>query len=110
MKSLKELRDLKEKALGNLKARNAADENTVKIHVGMGTCGIASGARETFMALLDEINNENLSNVSLTQVGCMGNCFEEPIVRVKYPGQESRNYVKVDGKRAKEIINDIKGS
>lgn len=110
MKSLKELRELKEKALGNLKARNAADENTVKIHVGMGTCGIASGAREVFMALLNEINNENLQNVSLTQVGCMGNCFEEPIVRVKYPSQQSKNYVKVDSKKAKDIIKEIKGS
>ena len=110
MKSLKELRELKEKALGNLKARNAADEHTIKIHVGMGTCGIASGARETFMTLLNEINKENIQNVSLTQVGCMGNCFEEPVVRVKYPGQESKNYVEVDAKKAQEIINDIKGS
>lgn len=110
MKSLKELRELKEKALDTIKARNAGHENTVKVHVGMGTCGIASGARETFMTLLNEINKENLQNVSLTQVGCMGNCFEEPVVRITYPGQEPKNYVKVDAKKAKEIINEIKGS
>lgn len=107
MKSLQELRELKEKSLASLKVRHASDEQTIKIHVGMGTCGIASGARDTFMSMLDEIKNLNLENISLTQVGCMGNCYEEPVVRVIYQGQEPKIYTNVDAQKAKEIVNNL---
>ncbi|QNO13930.1 (2Fe-2S) ferredoxin domain-containing protein [Alkalicella caledoniensis] len=107
MKSLKELRELKEKALVNLKVRNASDEKTVKVHVGMGTCGISAGAREILMAMIDEINDKHIENIRLTQVGCMGNCFEEPIVRVIHQGAEPIVYTKVDPAKAKEIVNSL---
>ncbi|WP_353893972.1 (2Fe-2S) ferredoxin domain-containing protein [Proteinivorax hydrogeniformans] len=108
MKTLKELRDIREKASAKLKARNAADKSTIKVQVGMGTCGISSGARDTFMAILEEANNKNIDNLSITQVGCLGNCFEEPVVRLIYPGQKPKIFVNVDVEKAKEIIEEIK--
>ena len=108
MKSLKDLRNLREKALVNLKVRNSSNEETIKVYVAMGTCGIAAGSRETMMAMVDEINDKNLENVSLTQVGCMGNCFEEPVVRVVLPGEEPKVFTKVDTQKAKEIVNNLK--
>ncbi|SHJ85328.1 NAD(P)-dependent iron-only hydrogenase iron-sulfur protein [Anaerobranca californiensis DSM 14826] len=108
MKSLKELRELKEKALENLKLRNAPEGAKVRIHVGMGTCGIASGARDVFLGILEEINKKNLEGVSLIQVGCLGNCYEEPIVKVIYPDKEPEVYTKVNVEKGKEIVKNLK--
>ena len=54
----------------------------MKIVVGEGSCGIASGAKKTenaFRALLEE---KGLDQVTLTKTGCIGTCYLEPIVDV----------------------------
>jgi len=35
--------------------------------VGMGTCGIAAGARDTLAAVMDEVNTRNLRHIAVTQ-------------------------------------------
>ncbi len=105
MKSLKELRELKEKARENLKMRQSGHEDTIRIQIGMSTCGIAAGARETLLAMMDEIGQRKLDNILVTQVGCMGNCYDEPIVRIQKPGQSEVLYGKVNAQKGKEIID-----
>lgn len=75
MKSLEELARIREQAKQNLQLRESRDG--IKIVVGMGTCGIAAGARETMNAILDELNKRNLSQVIVTQTGCVGLCEQE---------------------------------
>jgi len=55
VKSLEDLKKLREEALEKRRVKNATGE--VQIVVGMGTVGIASGARETLKAILDTIEN-----------------------------------------------------
>ncbi len=81
MKSLEELKKIKEKTLRNVSMRNSS-EGSHRIAVGMGTCGIASGAKPVLSAFVEEVAKQNIENVIVTQVGCMGNCTKEPMVEV----------------------------
>ncbi len=105
VKSLEELRKLREEAKGKLTMRKDGEGDYIELMVGMATCGIAAGARTTLSTLLDEIQNKNIENVKIVQVGCLGYCHSEPIVQINEPGKEPVIYGNVDEKRAREIIN-----
>ncbi|MDR5658740.1 (2Fe-2S) ferredoxin domain-containing protein [Serpentinicella sp. ANB-PHB4] len=104
VKSLEELKKIREASLKQMNIRKVDEDNKIKLLVGMATCGIAAGARETYNEILDTINEENLENVYVVQVGCMGYCYEEPIVQVNVPGKEPILYGNVDIKKGREII------
>lgn len=94
MKSLEELRAIREKMKKQMDLRESS-ENDIRVVVGMATCGIAAGARPVMTAFLDEVEKRNLSNVTVSQTGCIGVCRLEPIVEVYVPGQEKVTYVKM---------------
>ncbi len=110
MKSLEELQKIKERALE--RRRLGGETARVRIVVAMGTCGIAAGARDTMKALLDEIERKQLTDVVVTQTGCIGLCEYEPIVQVKVGDEAMVTYGKVDTLRAARIIEEhvIKGT
>lgn len=58
----------------------------------MGTCGIASGAKEVLDALMKEIEESGVTDVMVTTSGCMGLCSREPLVTVEIVGQEPIKY------------------
>lgn len=109
MKTLEELRKLREKAKNEMKMRSS--NYRIKIVVGMGTSGIALGAREVMKTFLDEISKRNLVDVLVTQTGEKGLSSLEPVVDIIEEGKEKITYGKVDSKKAKEIIEEhiIKG-
>jgi NADP-reducing hydrogenase subunit HndB len=72
--------------------------------VAMGTCGIAAGARDTMKSVLNYIENENVSGVTVTQTGCLGRCEEEPIVQVIVGDQTKVVYGKVNTQVAEKIM------
>ncbi len=102
IKSLDELRRLKEEALAKRKARATTGE--AQVIVGMGTCGIAAGARETMKAILEETETKSLSGIIVKQTGCIGLCEWEPIVEVVIGEQPKVIYGKVNPERAKKIM------
>ena len=102
MKSLAELEAIRNKTLNSVIMRN--DDDRIRVVVGMATCGIAAGARPVMNAFKDEIAKRGLGNVAVTQTGCIGVCRLEPIVEVYLPGQEKVTYVKMDEKKAVEIV------
>lgn len=106
IKSLNELKEIRDKSKKkvNLREKGENSENIIEIMVGMATCGIAAGARKTFNALLEEINDKDIENVRLVQVGCLGYCHSEPIVQINSPNKEEVIYGNVDEEKAKEII------
>lgn len=110
IKSLEDLKALKEKHKSNMNFRKSGDvEENIKIIVGMATCGIAAGARETLMAMLDEIKINNIENVTIVQSGCMGACHSEPTVEVRFPNNEPILYGNVSAEKGREIIlNHVK--
>jgi NADP-reducing hydrogenase subunit HndB len=104
MKSIAELNAIREKMAQKLGARESVTENDTRIIVGMATCGIATGARPVLNTFMDEVAKRNLSNVKVTQTGCIGMCKLEPIVQVAVPGKELVTYVYVTPEDAKTIV------
>ena len=103
MKSLAELQAIKEKMKDKVILREGTAE--VRVVVGMATCGIAAGARPVLNALVEGVNQNNLSDkVTVSQTGCIGLCQYEPIVEVFESGKEKVTYVKMDADKAKEVI------
>ena len=79
VKTLEDLKRIREEALEKRKAK--ATTGQTQFIVGMGTCGIAAGARDAMKTILDVIEKDNLSGVMVTQTGCIGICEK----RVDYP-------------------------
>ena len=105
MKSLEDLKKLRDQSLKNIEMRYMAGGGT-RIQVGMGTCGIAAGARPVLNKFIEEIANHNLKNVVVTQVGCMGECAFEPIVEVIEHNGQKTTYAKVSARMAEEIVEE----
>ena len=104
MKSLEELKTIREKMQGQVGFRSE-NENGTRIVVGMATCGIASGARPVLNELVKQVSDRNLDSVAVTQTGCIGLCQYEPIVEVYKPGEEKVTYVKMTPAKAVEILD-----
>ena len=104
MKSLAELEAIKNKIKNQVDVRKDTDEDTIRIVVGMATCGIAAGARPVLSALVDEVGKRGLSHVTVAQTGCIGMCRLEPIVEVLEPGKDRVTYVKMTEEKAKKVI------
>ena len=94
MKSLEELKAIREKMKRQMDLREN-DENGIRVVVGMATCGIAAGARPVMTAFLDEITRRGLTNVTVSQTGCIGVCRLEPVAEVFVPGEEKVTYVRL---------------
>ena len=103
MKSLEELKALREQMQDKMNLRNEGAD-TIRVVVGMATCGIAAGAKPVMAAILDEIERRNLHNVTVAQTGCIGVCRLEPIVEVYVPGQEKVTYVKMNPEKVPQIV------
>ena len=105
MKSLAELQALRDKMRGAVDMRED-NEGKIRVVVGMATCGIAAGARPVLTALTDEVAKRNLSNVIVTQTGCIGICQHEPVVEIFAPGKEKVTYVKMTPEKAVKVVVD----
>ena len=105
MKSLEELRAIKEKMKASVNDRNE-NSDKIKVVIGMATCGIAAGARPVMQAFLDEIAKCGLDNVTVSQTGCIGMCKLEPLVDVFLPGEEKVTYIKMTPEKAVRVVND----
>ena len=104
VKSLEDLKRLREEALEKRKVKSGAGQ--VQVIVTMGTCGIAAGARDAMKAILDTIETENLTGIIVTQTGCVGLCEREPIVQVVIGEQPKVTYGKVTPEVARRIMNE----
>ncbi|MCX6060473.1 MAG: (2Fe-2S) ferredoxin domain-containing protein [Chloroflexi bacterium] len=102
IKSLEELKRVREEALQKKQMKAAA--GNVQVIVAMGTCGIAAGARDTMKSVLNFIETNNLSGVSVTQTGCIGMCEQEPILQVVIGENPRVTYGKVNLEVAEQIM------
>jgi NADP-reducing hydrogenase subunit HndB len=72
--------------------------------VGMGTCGIAAGAREVLAAIIDELEEMGVTDVIVSQCGCRGVCEREPLVMVTASDGAETVYADMTPARAREVI------
>ena len=103
MKSLAELAEIRNRAINQVNLRKDREDG-IRVVVGMATCGIAAGARPVLNAFVQEVDKRNLSNVTVTQTGCIGMCRLEPIVEVFVPGQEKVTYVHMTEEKAARVV------
>lgn len=103
MKSLEELAAIRDKMKQTVTTRESAHDS-IRVVVGMATCGIAAGARPVLTAFTEEVARRNLSDVLVTQTGCIGICQYEPVVEVFAPGAEKVTYVKVTPEKVQRIV------
>jgi len=103
--TLDELRKLRASKQTALQKRSIEGKEG-QIIIGMGTCGIAAGAKTVLDAFLSELDEKGITNISVTQTGCMGLCHVEPTVEVVVPNMPDVIYGNVDAKVAKQIVQD----
>ena len=110
IKSLDDLKRIREEALKKQELKTQSGKT--EIIVGMGTVGIAAGARETLKAILDYIDHNNLENIIIRQTGNIGIDSFEPVVQVILPEAEKVTYGLVTPEIAKHIMEEhvVKGN
>lgn len=104
IKSIEDLKRVREEALQKRQLKN--EPGHVQITVGMGTPGIAAGARETMKAILETIEQENLTQIQVRQTGNIGIDSWEPIVQVVIGDQPVVTYGKVTADVARRILKE----
>jgi (2Fe-2S) ferredoxin len=102
MKTIEDLNQLRERARADLSLRSG--QASARITVCMGTCGIASGAREVLLAVLEELGRRGITDVAVTQSGCRGLCEREPMMEVEKPGLPVVAYGDLDPDKARAVI------
>ncbi|OPY84909.1 MAG: NADP-reducing hydrogenase subunit HndB [Smithella sp. PtaU1.Bin162] len=100
--TIDDLKKIKEKVHSEMALREG--DRRVKITVHMGTCGIASGAREVMDTLLTEIEAAQVTDVFVTTSGCMGLCSREPLVTVEILNQDPIKYEYMNPNKMRQVF------
>jgi NADP-reducing hydrogenase subunit HndB len=100
--TINDLKKIKEKVHKEMSLRDG--ERRVKVTVHMGTCGIASGAKEVMDTLLQEIETAGANDVVVTTSGCMGLCSREPLVTVEILNQEPIKYEYMNSNKMRQVF------
>jgi len=102
LKSLEDLRKLREQVQDEITSRV---ETGTTIIIGMGTCGIAAGARETMHAIIEELHKRDIE-AHIKTVGCIGMCAREPLVDIEQAGQPRITYGNITTDRVPRLIEE----
>ena len=79
----------------------------MKVVVGQGSCGIATGAKKTSDEFQRIVAEKNLTNVVIDKTGCIGTCYLEPIVDVyNDEGTLEARYVKCTTDKVEKIVEE----
>ena len=104
VKSLEDLKRIRDEALKKRDIKNIAAR--VQIVVGMGTPGIAAGARDTLKEFLNIIEEKQLTDVVVRQTGNFGLDSLEPVVKVTVGETPEVTYGKVTPYVAAQIMEE----
>jgi NADP-reducing hydrogenase subunit HndB len=102
LKSIEDLQRLREQAQQELAVRQSTGTT---ITVGMGTCGIAAGARETMQAILKELDARGI-DAHVATVGCIGMCSKEPLVDIDQAGKPRVTYANVHPHMVPRLVEE----
>ncbi len=102
IRSLKDLQNIQAQVQRANTLREDGYHACLTVH--MGTCGIASGAREVVNAVAEELSESGRTDVRVTTSGCIGACVFEPVMTVEVLGEQPVLYGKLDAKKARDIF------
>ena len=77
----------------------------MKVVIGQGSCGVATGAKKTAAEFEKLIAEKNI-DVKVDITGCVGTCYLEPIVDIYEDNGEMIRYVKVQPDKVEKIVED----
>jgi NADP-reducing hydrogenase subunit HndB len=100
--TIDDLKKIKERVHADMALREG--DRRVKVTVHMGTCGIASGAREVLDTLLQEIEEAKVNDIFVTTSGCMGLCSREPLVTVEVINQDAIKYEYMNPNKMRQVF------
>ncbi len=100
--SIDDFKKLQEESRRSIRVR--AQTNT-RIIIGLGTCGIAAGARETMQAVLAELQRRNI-DANVSTVGCIGMCASEPLVDIEQADGNRITYGRVKPEMVPRLIEE----
>ena len=108
LKNVEELKKLRSEALKDIMVRT---QTGTRIIVGMGTCGIAAGAREVMNAILKELDARKIE-AHVETVGCVGMCAKEPLVDIDQAGKSRIRYANISPENVPRLIEEhlVKGN
>jgi NADH-quinone oxidoreductase subunit F len=95
--------EIKDRALAEWKAKEQSPK--VRLFIGTGTCGTAAGAQ----TVLDELKTELARcqiDAAITEVGCIGLCYAEPLLDIAKPGRPRISYHQVNPKMVRLLVQD----
>ncbi|UCB43194.1 MAG: FAD-dependent oxidoreductase [Dehalococcoidales bacterium] len=95
--------ELRKQAIAEWEALQKSDKP--RILVGMATCGRAAGAGALVNLIKEELSRRSIGAV-VTEVGCIGMCYAEPLVDIIKPGRPRICYGNVTPETAAELIED----
>lgn len=102
LKSIEELKKIREEAKKDLLTRI---QTGTRIIIGMGTCGIAAGAREVMQSVLKELDTRNIE-AHVETVGCVGMCAKEPLVDIDQAGKARVRYGNITEDKVPRLIEE----
>ena len=102
--NLEQLKMLKDKAQRQVSLREGGKK--YRVMIGMGTSGIAAGAREVMKTMLGEIEKCGIDNVEVRVTGELGLENIEPVITVEEAGGERTTYAQLDAEKAKKIVSE----
>ena len=102
--TIEDLKKIREKALGTVTLREGIGRAKITVH--MGTCGIASGARDIMDAVMNEIETRDIKDVIVTTSGCAGLCSREPMATVELPDKPPVKYIDLTKDKIKKIFEE----
>ena len=97
-----DLQKIKERVLREDQFRSG--QKRIKINVHMGTCGIASGAKNILDTIMDEISSTGIDDVLVTTSGCIGICSREPLITVEQQDTDPIIYENLDEAKMRQIF------
>lgn len=104
MKNIEELKMMRERVKKDLMLRSG--KHRIKIIVGMGSCGIAAGAREVMNEFLTLIEESGRTDIIVTASGCFGFCAQEPMIHVYIDDNRPVTYRNVDLEATRLIFKE----
>ena len=101
---IEDLEKISQRVRKTVNLREGAGKAKITVH--MGTCGIAAGARKIMNILMEEVENQGLDEVILTNSGCAGLCSREPMMTVELKDETPVKYVDLTPEKVQKILTE----
>jgi len=100
VKSIRDLNKLKSEGEKLLRPRK------IRIQVGTAPCALSKGAKDVMEKLKEELEHQKV-DATIMPVGCIGICYEEPIVEVIAPGKPKLTYGRITTDKVPSLVKAI---